>query len=301
MKILVSGASGLVGRAVIRSLSAKGYQVLGLHRNSTLTTPYWNIAQREIELGSDKDIDVIINLAGENIAEGRWTAARKERILRSRVDGTCLLAEFFANAEYKPKIMISASAVGIYGDRGEEELTEASNRGEGFLADVGSAWEAATEPAAHAGIRVVHLRFGMVLCTEGGALKKILLPFKLGMGGVIGSGRQYMSWISLHDVTEIMDHIIRHKELRGPVNMVAPNPVTNRVFTKTLGRVLRRPTIFPVPQFLIRLIFGEMGKEIFFGAKVKPIKLLESGYSFLEPDIKSALIGNLGIRRGCRV
>ena len=296
MKILISGASGLVGRQVMQALATQGHQVRALARNNTQTTPYWDIERKVIALGRDTDIDVVINLAGENIAKGRWTTAKKKRILQSRVESTRLLAHFFAQAEQKPKLMISASAVGIYGERGDEELTEESSRGAGFLADVGSAWEEATEPAAMADIRVANIRFGTVLSPEGGALAKMLPPFKLGLGGVIGNGRQYMSWISIDEIPTIIAHIIQHKELHGPINLVAPNPVSNRQFTKTLGRTLRRPTIFPIPQFMLKIIFGEMGKELFASAKAQPVKLLESGYSFQEPDLKAALL-NLDLQK----
>ncbi|MCI5223433.1 MAG: TIGR01777 family protein [Candidatus Electrothrix sp. AR4] len=288
MKILVSGASGLVGRAVVRSLSAKGHQVLSLRRKST-QAPYWDIDRKISELGSEKDIDVIIHLAGESVAEGRWTSARKERIFQSRVQGTQLLSEFFSAAAYTPKLMISASAVGFYGERGDEELNETSEKGVGFLSDVAEAWEEACKPATVAGIRVANIRFGMVLSTEGGGLAKMLPPFKLGLGGTIGDGRQYMSWISIYDAVDIIDYIIHKESLRGAINLVAPDSVTNRRFTKILGKVLRRPALIPVPKFLLSFFFGEMARELLFSsAKVHPDKLIRSGYSFLEPDIETA-------------
>lgn len=290
MNLLISGASGLVGRELTQSLAAQGHQVFALRRNTTLSAPFWNIDRNIIELGSCKAIEAVINLAGENIAAGRWTAARKERILRSRIDSARLLAEFFANAAQKPKVLISASAVGIYGDRGEEELTEASSTGTGFLPEVGRAWEEAVIPAAAAGIRVVNARFGIVLSRQGGALAKMLPPFKLGLGGSMGSGRQWMSWISIHDLPGIIDHILGHEELSGPVNLTAPNPATNRQFTKVLGKVLRRPTLFPAPRLLLELLFGAMARELLLSsAKGTPDKLLESGYSFKEPDLEPAL------------
>ncbi len=294
MKILVSGASGLVGSELVRSLSAEGHQVLALRRNTT-QAPYWDINEKIIELGEDKEIDVIINLAGESVAEGRWTSAKKERILRSRVDGTQLLAQYFSTADYKPKLMISASAVGFYGERGDEELDESSVKGSGFLADVAEAWENATQIAVEAGIRVANIRFGMVLSPQGGGLAKMLLPFKMGLGGTLGNGRQYMSWISMNDVVAIIRHIIQEESLQGPINLVAPEPVTNRRFTKILGRVLHRPAFIPVPRFVLSIILGEMARELLFAsAKAQPVKLLESGYSFVEPNLETALRNLLG-------
>ena len=238
---------------------------------------------------------MIINLAGESVAEGRWTSAKKERILRSRVDGTQLLSDFFSAAEYRPQLMISASAVGFYGERGEEGLDETSAKGSGFLSDVAKAWENATKTATDAGIRVANIRLGMVLSTQGGGLAKMLPPFKMGLGGTIGSGRQYMSWISINDVIATINHIIQQKTLQGPINLVAPEPVTNRQFTKTLARVLRRPAFIPVPKILLFIILGEMARDLLFAsAKVRPVKLLESGYSFLEPDLETALRTLLG-------
>ncbi|MCW5198591.1 TIGR01777 family oxidoreductase [Desulfobulbus sp. F3] len=290
MNILITGASGLVGRELMRSLRAQGDQIFALRRDIAHIPPRWDIERKIVELGPCQPVDAVINLAGENIADGCWTAARKERILRSRIDSTNLLAKFFAQADQKPKVLISASAVGVYGDRGDEELTEASSTGTGFLAEVGKAWEAATAPAAVAGIRVVNARFGIVLSSQGGALAKMLPLFKMGFGGIIGSGRQWMSWISLHELTGIIQHIFSHAELSGPVNLTAPNPAANCEFTKTLGRVLRRPTFFPAPRLLLELFFGEMAKELLLAStKVRPVKLLESGYVFKKPELNAAL------------
>ncbi|MCW5205401.1 TIGR01777 family oxidoreductase [Desulfobulbus sp. F5] len=291
MNILISGASGLVGRALMQSLSIQDHQVLALRRDTTHTAPFWGDIDRQIiELGPDKQVDAVINLAGENIADNRWTVARKERIRQSRVDSTRLLAQFFAQADYKPKVIISASAVGIYGDRGDEELTEASSIGTGFLAHVAQEWEAAAQPARAAGIRVVNLRFGIVLSTEGGALAKMLPPFKLGLGGVMGSGKQWMSWISRDEIPHIIKHILQHEELHGPVNAVSPCPATNREFTKALSKVLCRPALLPAPRFLLELLLGEMGRELLFAStKVTPSRLLASGYVFREPDLATTL------------
>jgi len=289
MNILISGASGLVGHELMRALTAQGHQPLALRRDPCIM-PFWDIQRKVICLGPHKEIDAVINLAGEGIASGRWTAARRERIRRSRTDSARLLAEFFAAAERKPQVIISASAVGIYGDRGGEELTEASPAGSGFLAEVAQAWEAAFQPAETAGIRVVSLRLGMVLSPEGGALAAMLPPFRLGLGGAAGCGRQWMSWISLSELPLIIRHILQHEELRGPVNAVAPGAVTNREFTRALAAALRRPAFLSAPGPLLKLLLGGMAKELLLAsAKVRPVKLLDSGYIFREPELSAAL------------
>lgn len=289
MNILISGASGLIGTEVARSLAEQGHSVRALSRNVGYA-PSWDIDRKIVQLGEDDRIDVVVHLAGENVAQGRWTAEKKERILRSRVEGTRLLAEFFAAAAYKPRLMISASAIGFYGERGDEELDEGCKKGTGFLADVSEAWEEATQPAIEAGIRVVNARFGMVLSPDGGALAKMLFPFRMGLGGPVGNGSQYMSWVSIHDVAPAITHIIEQVDLNGPVNIVAPHPVTNQQFTKELGKVVRRPAFFPVPKFFLTLFLGEMARELLFAStRVYPRKLQESGYVFARPDLASAL------------
>ncbi|MCI5149641.1 MAG: TIGR01777 family protein [Candidatus Electrothrix sp. MAN1_4] len=289
MNILISGASGLIGSKVNQLLTKHGHTVLPLQRD-TAQVPYWSIEQKKIQLSGHEKIDVVIHLAGENVAQGRWTAVKKERILQSRKEGTRLVAEFFAEAAYKPRLIISASATGFYGDRGDEELDEESGKGGGFLADVSQAWEEATQPAKEAGIRVVNMRFGMVLSSDGGALTRILPLFKMGLGGPLGNGRQYMSWVALHDVTQAVLHSIKKEELHGPVNIVAPHPVTNQQFTRVLGRVLCRPAFFPVPKFFLSLFLGEMAQELLFAsARVYPHKLQASGYTFAMPELESAL------------
>ena len=287
--ILISGASGLIGQALAGALVGQGHRVLALGRQKG-NAPYWNIEEGVVSLGADKEIDVVIHLAGENVAQGYWTAKKKERILQSRVEGTRLLAEFFAGTPHKPHLMISASAIGFYGERGEEKLEEQSRKGTGFLADVAQAWEEAALSAREAGIRVVHPRFGMVLSPEGGALNKMLPPFTKGLGGTLGNGKQYMSWISIHDVVQAILHIMEHEELEGAVNLVAPHPVTNRQFTKELGQVIHRPAFLPVPKFFLSLFLGEMAKELLFAStRVYPRRLQESGYVFAEPDLTTAL------------
>jgi uncharacterized protein (TIGR01777 family) len=231
-----------------------------------------------------------VHLAGANITAGRWTASRKELIRSSRVDSTRLLCETLAGLEPRPSVLIAASAIGFYGDRGDAVMTEEHRAGSGFLAEVCRAWEDATSAAREAGIRVVNLRIGVVLAAAGGALAKMLTPFKLGLGGRLGTGRQYMSWIALDDLVGMIHHLLFADDLSGPVNAVAPNPVTNAEFTKALGRVLRRPTIFPVPVPIVRLAFGEMGRELLLaGARVEPAKVRESGFEFGHPRLEEAL------------
>jgi uncharacterized protein (TIGR01777 family) len=236
-----------------------------------------------------------VHLAGENVAAGRWNDARKLRIRSSRVDGTRMLAAALAQMERPPRALITASAVGYYGDRGDAWMDERSAPGTGFLAEVCRAWEAATEPARSAGIRVAHLRFGVVLSAAGGALKRMLLPFKLGAGGVLGSGDQYMSWISIDDAVGAIVHAVAERSIAGPVNAVAPAPVTNREFTQALGRVLRRPTVFPMPAFAARLAFGEMADEMLLAStRVRPSRLEETGYRFEHTSVEQALRHVLG-------
>jgi uncharacterized protein (TIGR01777 family) len=246
-------------------------------------------------------VDAVVHLAGESIAAGRWTAAVKERIRRSRVDGTRLLAETLARLERRPRVLVSASAVGYYGDRGDEPLTEESPPGVGFLADVARAWEAAADPARAVGIRVVHPRLGLVLAREGGALPRMALPFRLGLGGVIGSGRQYWSWIALPDAVRVIERALADATLAGPVNAVAPAPATNREFTRALGRVLGRPTLLPFPALGVRLLMGEMGRALLLGsARVLPRRLERAGFRFEHPELEGALRGALAAAPGAR-
>lgn len=295
MKILVTGSTGLVGGTLIPFLTTGDHKVVRLVRDPSEQGIRWDPDKGEIESAKLEGFDAVVHLAGENISGGRWTAARKQRIRDSRVKGTRLLAEALAGLAKKPKVLVCASAIGFYGDRGDRVLDEAASAGEGFLSDVCVEWEKAAEPAAEAGIRVVHLRFGVVLAAGGGALAKMLLPFKLGFGGVLGSGDQYMSWLTVDDAVGMIHFAIENEALVGPVNGVAPNPVTNREFTNTLGKVLSRPTLFAVPAFGARLALGEMADELLLSStRVVPARLLRSGYSFRFADLEDALRHILG-------
>ncbi|VGO22103.1 TIGR01777 family oxidoreductase [Pontiella sulfatireligans] len=277
MKVLVSGSSGLVGSALMENLQADGHEVGRLPRTF----------EQAIDFSG---VGAVVHLAGESIAEGRWTDAKKKRIEESRVSGTRQLAEQLASSSSKPAVFICASAIGFYGDRADETLDEASSAGSGFLPDVCKNWEAAAKPAADAGIRTVWIRTGIVLSKKGGALNKMLPPFKMGAGGILGNGRQYMSWISLEDEIGAICFSIENAVVSGPVNLVAPNPATNLEFTKALGKALHRPTILPMPAFAVRLLFGEMGDALLLGStRVLPKKLIEAGYEFCHPDLQSAL------------
>ena len=300
MKVAVTGATGLVGSALVPFLLGGGHEVVPLRRTSGASggdggAPGWDPRTGALSAGVADGLDAVIHLAGENIAAGRWTAARKARIRDSRVHGTRQLAEALAGLADPPQTLVVASAIGFYGDRSDAVLDESSAPGEGFLPDVCQAWEAASAPAREVGIRVVHLRIGIVLTPAGGALGQMLFPFRMGVGGVIGSGRQYMSWVALDDVLGGVLHALRAEDLAGPVNMVAPNPVTNREFTKTLGRVLRRPTIFPLPAFGARLAFGEMADALLLAStRVDPARLREGGFAFGHPHLEDALRHVLG-------
>lgn len=293
MKILITGSHGLVGAALIKSLSANGHQIVRLVRSaarSVGTGISWDPEKGTIDLASLEGFDAVIHLAGESIAESRWTEEKKRRIRESRVDGTRLLSESLAKLSQPPKVLVCASAIGFYGDRGAEVLTEASAPGNDFLAGVCVEWEGAAEPAARKGIRVVNFRIGIILSGEGGALGKMLTPFRMGVGGKIGNGRQYMSWVALDDVIAAIELALVNDTLGGPVNLVAPEPVTNAEFTKTLGKALSRPTLFPVPQFGVRLAFGEMADALLLSSqRVEPVRLKEAGYQFQYPELEGAL------------
>lgn len=296
MNVVVSGSSGLVGSALVPFLTAGGHSVRRLVREGGAVGDIgWRPERREFDARPLDGVDAVIHLAGDSIADGRWNAAKKQRIRDSRVVGTQLLARGLAGLAKKPKVLICASAIGFYGTRGDEWLDEQSALGSGFLADVCREWEAATQAAVDAGIRVVQLRFGVILSASGGALKKMLPPFKLGVGGRIGSGRQWMSFIALDDVLGAVAKALQAESLRGPVNVVAPTPVTNDEFTRTLGRVLGRPTPFPMPSFAARLVFGEMADELLLSSqRVLPKKLQAAGYPWGYPTLEAALRHLLG-------
>ena len=291
MHIAVTGASGFVGSTLIPELVRDGHQVMRLVRHAPAAGApelQWD-PNGAPQPALFEGFDAIVHLAGENIA-GRWTAAKKQRIRDSRVVGTRQLADSLAQAARRPRTLVMASAIGYYGDRGEELLKEDSGPGQDFLAQVCQEWEEAAEPAERAGVRVVKLRIGVVLAKNGGALERMLLPFQLGLGGKIGSGRQYWSWVALADVVGAIRHALATESLRGPVNTVAAEPARNADFTRALGRALHRPTIFPMPAFAARLALGEMaGPLLLSSARVDASKLAASGYNLRHPRLEPAL------------
>jgi uncharacterized protein (TIGR01777 family) len=292
VRILISGSSGLIGRALTERLRSAGDSVLTLVRRKPEEAAGeigWDPDAGVVDSSRLDNLDAVVHLAGRPISS-RWTEETKTKIRDSRVRGTKLLAEVVARLPKKPKVFISASAIGFYGPRGDEPLDESSTPGSGFLADVCQEWEAAAAPARDAGIRTVHLRTGLVLSRAGGMLAQVLLPFKMGAGGVVGTGRQWLSWISLADATAAIQHAIATAELSGPVNLTAPQPVPNLEFARTLGKLLGRPTLFPLPAFAVKMLFGEMGDELLLaGQRVLPNKLLVSGFQFTHSDLVSAL------------
>lgn len=287
----MTGSTGLIGSALVPGLRNAGHDVVSLRRPID-----WDPEKGTVSASALSGADAIVHLAGENIAAGRWTTAQKQKILDSRVKGTRLIAETVSRMDRPPQVMVSGSAIGYYGDRGDEILREASSPGNGFLSEVCRQWEVATDAATRKGVRVVHLRTGLVLSAKGGAMGKMLLPFKLGVGGKIGTGRQYWSWISLDDVCGAIIHAIAAASLHGPVNIVSPSPVTNAEFTTILGRVLHRPTIFPMPAFAARIALGEMADALLLSSnRVEPAKLTASRFVFrdreLEPTLRRLLSG----------
>jgi uncharacterized protein (TIGR01777 family) len=300
MKILVTGSTGLVGSALVASLTTGGHSVTRLVRRTTSRpslepTVHWDPILGTIDHEGLEGHDTVVHLAGANISAGRWNARQKKAIRDSRLHGTRMVCDALLRLRHPPKTLVCASAIGIYGNRGDEVLDEKSPAGNGFLAEVCRDWEATTESVRVRGIRVVNLRFGIVLSPAGGALAKMLLPFKLGLGGVIGSGRQYWSWIGIDDVVGSIHHALISEHLNGPVNAVSPNPSTNRDFTKTLGHVLKRPTVFPMPAFAARLALGEMANDLLLSSsRVVPRRLEETGYVFRYPELEPALRHLLG-------
>ncbi len=277
MNIMISGSNGLIGKNLKKSLTSSGHEVTSLSRDFSKPINF-------------KGIDVVVHLAGENIAKKRWSTEQKNKIRDSRLINTKQLSDQLAASEYKPSLFISSSATGFYGDRNDEYLDENSESGSGFLPEVCVEWENSTRSAEEAGIRTVKIRTGIVLSKEGGALKKMLPPFLFGAGGILGSGKQFMSWISIDDEINAIKFIINSQNLSGPINLTAPNPVDNYEFTKVLGKVLKRPTIAPLPGFVARLMFGEMADAILLtGNKVYPKKLIDEGFTFHHPTLDKAL------------
>ena len=304
MNVLVSGSSGLVGTSLVPRLREAGDEVRCLVRRPIEREGEirWSPEEHSIQGARLEGFSGVVHLAGESIADGRWSDAKMRRIRDSRVEGTRLLAESLASLAHKPSVLVCASAIGFYGDRGQQVVDEQARPGSGFLADVCRDWEDACDPARQAGIRVVNLRFGVVLSPRGGALGKMLLPFRLGLGGKIGSGKQWMSWIEVDDAVAAISHALRTPTLSGPVNTVSPSPVTNAEYTKTLGRVLSRPTLFSMPAIGARLAFGKMADELLLASiRAEPRALLAMGFEFSHPQLEGALrhaLGSSAVRRG---
>ncbi|HEX7019734.1 MAG TPA: TIGR01777 family oxidoreductase [Gemmatimonadaceae bacterium] len=293
--VVITGGHGMIGASLVRSLSAADRSVRTIVRRPArdATEIEWRPDSGYIDAPKLTGADMVVHLAGENIAQ-RWTPARRRRIRSSRSDATRLLAAALAALPTPPRVLVSASAVGIYGDRGDEVLDESSAIGTGFLARIGAEWEAATEPARAAGVRVVHMRLGVVLSPSGGILARMLTPFRLGIGGRLGSGRQWVSWIALSDVLGAICHALGDDTLTGPVNVCTPNPVTNAELTRILAGVLGRPAVFPVPALALRAVFGDMANEtILASQRVRPSKLMERGFEFEWPTLERALRGLL--------
>lgn len=297
MKVLITGSTGLVGTALVKALASDGHTVCRLMRPQSKTTSStkdgfdvpWNPATDELG-GAGVGPDAVVNLAGASIAGGRWTKKRKELLGTSRIDTTRALVHALAKMSARPHVLVSASAIGIYGDRGDEVLTEGSKPGADFLADLARGWESEALKAEALGIRVVLARFGIILARHGGALAKMLLPFKLGAGGRLGSGKQWMSWITLEDVVGIIRFALENRAVRGTINVVAPQPVQNVEFTKTLAKALHRPALFPAPAFALRLALGEMADALLLSSqRVTPQVLQKLSYRFLHPELSAAL------------
>ena len=289
MKIAIAGSSGLIGTALVESLRADGHEVIRLVRRKSVATSEvtWDPANKQIDFASLSGVEVLINLAGAGVGDQRWTKKYKKLILSSRVQSTKTLAN--AALTIKPKVLINASAIGFYGDTGSREVNEDSAPGSGFLADVVKAWEDATAVASTAGIRVVNLRTGLVVSSQGGAWQRLLPIFKLGLGGKLGNGKQYWSFISLRDEINAIKFLIDNQNISGPVNLTAPNPVTNREVTKAMAQVLKRPALFNVPAIALKVVLGEFSQEVLGSCRVIPKKLMAAGFKFSDPDIVSAI------------
>ena len=301
MKILISGSSGLIGSAAATALKSDGHDVVHLVRPGKTPNPgdvQWDPMRATVDVAGLEGIDVVIHLSGAGIADGRWTEERKQLLRSSRIDTTRVLVDSLSRLKQKPRVLIVASAIGYYGSRGDEILTESSANGTDFLALVCRDWEAEASRAAETGVRTIMLRTGIVLSGKGGALPKMLTPFKFGVGGRLGSGQQWMSWIAIEDVVGIIRHAIANEQVSGPVNVVAPNPVRNEEFTRLLAGMLHRPAIFPAPAFVLRLAMGEMADAVLLSSdRVKPGQMLAAGYKFrfeiLEPALRAAVLSRM--------
>jgi uncharacterized protein (TIGR01777 family) len=296
MRILVSGSGGLVGRAVSAYLASHQHAVVALHRPQSTNSPghpdsiLWDPVGNELDPATLENFDAILHLAGENIGGKRWTDGQKARIKSSRVHPTQLLSDAITLLKHPPRVLLCASAVGYYGNRGDETLTEESSPGHDFLAEVCREWEAAALPASKHGVRVVNLRMGAVLAKEGGLLPRLLPLFLLGLGGTLGSGRQFMAWIAINDLMRIVELLLQRDDIHGPVNVVAPTPITNVEFTKILGKMISRPTLLPVPALALRIMLGELAEGLLLtSTRVTPARLQAAGYSFMYPRLEDAL------------
>ena len=290
MNILITGASGLIGSTLVEYFVNEGHSIFSLQRNKNRDAgSFWNFDRLNGQ-GASLVFDAVIHLAGENIANGRWTKKKKERILKSRINGTRELAEYCSSLDHKPDVFISASAIGYYGNQGETILDETSQTGTNFVAEVCREWEKASKSAEAAGIRVVNARIGMVLSGKGGTLTTMLPSFKLGIAGIVGDGKQYVSWIDIRDIVSISHFIINDQTISGPVNLVSPQPVTNYEFTKTLGKIVKKPTVMKMPAFAARAVFGQMGTELVLSStRVIPKLLTEKGYSFVAANLEESI------------
>jgi uncharacterized protein len=292
VRVLITGATGLVGTALQKSFAEKGYEMLLASRSEPKDDNYtqWDAASGFAEPERLEGLDAVVHLAGESVFGLRWTDDKKNSIRDSRVRGTRNVVEALSKLRQRPKVLVAASAIGFYGERGDEEMTESAAGGDTFLAEVSKAWEAESRRAEDAGIRTVLLRTGIVLSKDGGALGTMLTPFKLGVGGVVGGGKQWMSWVSLDDHVAAINFAIENENLRGAVNSTSPHPVTNEEFTKTLGSVVYRPTLIPVPEFVVSMALGEMGDELLLtSTRVIPKRLEDAGFEFKYPELKGAL------------
>ena len=301
MRVLVSGSTGLIGSSLVRSLESGGHDVVRLLRPQSRTTAngiMWDPAAGSLDAREVEGFDSVVHLSGENIANRRWSEAQMARIRDSRIGSTTLLSETLASLDSPPSVLACASAGGYYGDRGVELLDEDASVGTGFMAEATKEWEDATGPAASAGIRVVNLRIGVVLTAAGGMLSRVLPIFKLGIGGRLGSGSQYMSWLTRSDVIDATVWTLEHDDLSGPVNVSSPNPVTNKEFTRALGRALRRPAVLVVPTFALRIMQGDLSEVVTSSARMRPERLRESGFEFRHPEIDGALEWALGDKSG---